>query len=390
MHGRTCVALTLRDDPPLHDVTLIAIGKAASAMTLGALDVLPPASMRRGLVITKAGHVDEELRKRPCIQFIEAGHPLPNQRSLDAGRALIDLIQSLPDRSHILFLISGGASSLVEQLPAGISLDDVRRANAWLLSSGLSITAMNRVRISLSLIKGGRLRTLLGKHVALALVISDVPTNDVRVVGSGLLSEPEAVAENLFEIPEWLRALQQRAGESSPCAIRVKHRIVADLRIAMRAIAEMASARGIKVHMQQSILQGDAIQRGREMAQQLGAGMPGLYMWGGETTVTLPPTPGRGGRNQSLALAAAEVLQGRNDVVLLAVGTDGTDGSSNDAGAIVDGGTIMRGARAGLCSSDALVCADAGTFLAASGDVLHTGPTGTNVMDLVLGWRGVT
>ncbi|NIR62092.1 MAG: hydroxypyruvate reductase, partial [Gammaproteobacteria bacterium] len=139
----------------------------------------------------------------------------------------------------------------------------------------------------------------------------------------------------------------------------------------------------------EAFVDGEASACGRALAEALLAADPGVEVWGGEPTVVLPPRPGRGGRAQTLALSAARVLAGHPGVLLLAAGTDGTDGPTEDAGALVDGGTIARGGRDGL---DPLAClrgADAGTFLAASGDLIHTGPTGTNVMDLMVGLKAV-
>ena len=129
---------------------------------------------------------------------------------------------------------------------------------------------------------------------------------------------------------------------------------------------------------------GDTLATGRALAQQLCAGPAGVQVWGGETTLQLPPDPGRGGRNQSLALSAALALQGRDDVWLLAAGTDGSDGPTEDAGALVDGATVARGQVDDLDAQRCLDRADAGSFLEASGDLIHTGPTGTNVMDVRL------
>jgi hydroxypyruvate reductase len=131
------------------------------------------------------------------------------------------------------------------------------------------------------------------------------------------------------------------------------------------------------------MLKGDARVAGAAIATRIKEGLPGLYLWGGETTVTLPPVPGRGGRCQTLALEAAVAIAGRQDCFLLAAGTDGSDGPGEDAGALVDGGTTARGAADCFDAQDALSRADAGTFLEASGDLLSTGPTGTNVMDVV-------
>jgi glycerate 2-kinase len=144
----------------------------------------------------------------------------------------------------------------------------------------------------------------------------------------------------------------------------------------------------LPVQVHEPFVDGPAGPAGRRLARALLGGPPGLHIWGGETTVVLPDSPGRGGRNQHLALAAAIELSGRPDVLLLSAGTDGTDGPTDDAGALVDGATLERARDAGLTAAASLARADSGTLLEASGDLIRTGPTGTNVMDLILGWRG--
>lgn len=392
VNGRACVTRALQADPIVHSpVALVAVGKAASAMLLGALDVISDAVVCDALLVTKHGHVDSELRERAHVTIIEAGHPLPDQHSVDAGVRLMSMLHALPRDAFVLFLLSGGASSLVECLPDGITLSDARRVNEWLLASGLPITQMNRIRMRLSRIKGGQLRSALNGRAARVLLLSDVPSDDVRVIGSGPLAQPEPTA-SLPIVPSWLQHLLERAAASRPsrpAAVlgNIPHQIIADVRQCKHAAAAAARALGFAVHVDEHVMQGDAATVGRDLAHQLCTGAPGVYIWGGETTVLLPAQPGRGGRNQTLALAAAEVMRGRSDVMLLAAGTDGTDGPGEIAGAIVDGGTVSRGQAAGWLCADALARADAGTFLAVSGDLLRTGPTGTNVMDLIVGVR---
>jgi glycerate 2-kinase len=164
------------------------------------------------------------------------------------------------------------------------------------------------------------------------------------------------------------------------------HHIVARLQDALAAACRSAREQGLNATIVDSTLQGDAAEAGSSVADNLRQQEPGVYLWGGETTVCLPPRPGRGGRNQSLALAAAIGVQECGDCVVLAAGTDGTDGPGNAAGAIVDGGTVSRGGGQ-KAATEALQNADAGSFLEAGGDLLVTGPTGTNVMDMVIGLK---
>jgi hydroxypyruvate reductase len=168
-------------------------------------------------------------------------------------------------------------------------------------------------------------------------------------------------------------------------SLPASHHIVASNRVAMEAIEKACKDRQQDVYLHSDFLGGEAADTGRELARfLLNEAEPGIHIWGGETTVRLPDEPGRGGRNQQLALAAAAMLKGNQKITLLAAGTDGSDGPTEDAGGIVDGDTVTRGQLSELDVETCLVGADAGTFLEAAGDLLYTGPTGTNVMDLVI------
>ncbi len=388
--GERVTARALEHNHPEGPVRVVAIGKAAAAMYRGAWRVLGDA-IEQALVITKRGHLDG-LRPSPRLKLMEAGHPWPDEASLAAGEALVEMIERAPEKAPFLFLISGGSSALVERLPPGIDLADLRRANDHLLASGLDIGAMNQVRKRLSALKGGRLAHHLAGRPARVLLISDVPGDDPATIGSGLLVAdvpPETELEP--ELPRWLRDLMARGLPAplpdDPLFDSISVELVATLDDARRAAAAEGRRLGHAVFEESAVIRGDALVVGAQLASRLLEGEAGLYVWGGETTVTLPPSPGRGGRNQALALAAAIELEGRDDVALLAAGTDGSDGPTEEAGAVVDGATCHRGRAAGLDPERALAGADSGTFLAASGDLLRTGPTGTNVMDLVLAIR---
>lgn len=384
--GGACTQRVLAEMGLRKPVNVIAIGKAASSMMLGAITALGE-KINAGLLITKTGHCDQQLQDMGNIQCLESTHPVPDQRSLRAGQALLAFMKERAVQGDFIFLISGGASSLVEVLPEGLSLDDLQRINDWLLGSGLDIATVNHIRKSFSCIKGGRLAQHLGGRRACCLMISDVPGNEPQVIGSGFLS-PEATEEVQFtEMPEPFRSFAKALPAPQlhdACFSSVDVNIIAMLEDAMRAAKDMALALGYDVFLHQDLVTGDAQLSGEQLACALRDNSPGLYIWGGETTVCLPDKPGRGGRNQQLALAAAEVLAGTEGNYFLAAGTDGTDGPTEDAGALVDGFTLHRGTQAGFDVQQTLADANAGTFLAASGDLIRTGPTGTNVMDLVL------
>jgi len=388
VNGRDCVVAAIDRQQFDADVYVIAIGKAAAAMLSGARTSLGNI-LRAGLLITKTGHVDGFVFG-PDIEVIEAGHPWPTRASLAAGTALLRFIHATPANARLLFLISGGASSLVEVLPDGIGLDELYRVNDWLLGSCLDIHAMNHVRKAISCIKAGRLAQQLKGRPTLALLISDVPGDEATTIGSGLLV-PDVLIETEASValPQWIEALLQKGGPApqigDACFETVQVEIIATLSDAKRAAAEKGRALGYEVYEHCALLSGDAELVGRQLANELLAGPEALHVWGGETSVRLPAKPGRGGRNQQLALAAAIELAGEENVAFLAAGTDGSDGPTDDAGALVDGDTIARGLAGGFEPNNMLLKADAGTFLAASGDLVQTGPTGTNVMDLMIG-----
>jgi len=384
VHGREAVRSYLREQALQDNTHVVAIGKAACAMAQGAMDAL---GNQAGdvLIITKTGHL-ENLCMQGGIECIEADHPVPDERSLEAGQGLIRFLSDHP-QGPFLFLVSGGASSLVEVLPDGIGLEHLRELTRWLLSSGLPIQDMNRIRRSLSCIKGGKLlhhvRDVASSQV---LLISDVMGDDLAAIGSGLFYATDSEI-NPDELPASIQSWWQ------PCELmssdrHIPHTVVASLDQAMEAAADAARAYGFSVNLHDEKLEGDAALTGKELAHKLKNELePGIHIWGGETTVELPEHPGRGGRNQHLALSAAVGLDGAEGLYLLAAGTDGTDGPTEDAGALVDGNTVERGNLDGLVAADNLAAADGGSFLDASGELISTGPTGTNVMDLVIGLK---
>ncbi len=388
VEGRAAVAAFLRDHDLPGPVYVVAIGKAAASMARGAHEQLGE-RIAEGLVITRHGYGQGVGRACPRIGLIEAGHPVPDEGSLEAGRRLLSFLRRAPDGGVLLFLMSGGASSLVEVLPAGVALSDLQRANDWLLGSGLPIAQVNAVRRALSRIKGGRLAAFLPGCPVWNLLISDVPGDDPAVIGSGLLAAG-ARAPLPEGLPPWLaRLVAERAADPAPGTRSpgIHTAIVANAAMARRAAAREARARGYAVRPHDREVAGDVLSVAREMAECLRLQPRVLHIWGGEATVRLPDEPGLGGRCQHLALYMACLLQkaGMENFGFLAAGTDGGDGPGDRAGALTDGGTLPRGRRAGLEAEDCLRRADAGRFLQAAGDVLHTGATGTNVMDLMLG-----
>jgi glycerate 2-kinase len=383
--GRRIVpgALAGIDLPP--GTPIIALGKAAAAMLAGAVAALGD---RAGpaLCITRA----DSIRPAECaagIRVIAGDHPVPGARSLAAGRELLAFIDGLPLGMPVLCLLSGGSSALVEALPAGMELADLEQANRWLLASGLPIDAVNQVRARLSCLKAGRLaRRLTGRRVV-ALAISDVPGDDPAVIGSGpwTAALPSPLPRAL---PGWLRELLALAppqpAPGDPALAEVDYRVIGNGARALAAAGAVARAAGVPVQVHDDPLQGEVPDAARQLLASLAAGPPGFHAWSGETTVRLPEHPGRGGRNSHLALTLACALAGRDGIDILCAATDGSDGTGGAAGGWADGGVIARGTALGLDARQALAGADSGAFLAMTGDAWHSGPTGTNVMDLVL------
>ncbi len=357
--GRSCVARALGSEPCARPVWVAAVGKAASAMALGAHDALQ-SSIQQVLLITKDGHVSPQVRSLPNVELYESSHPVPDERSLAAGERLLRWVDELPRDARPLFLISGGASSLVEVLEAGVTFADLARINREGHASGESIGPLNARRAQVSRIKGGRLAARLGGRPARALFISDVPGDDPGVIGSGLMGP-------------------------APQADHVQRTVVASVGSAVEAVREAAVGLGLTVHAPAQRFDDDAGRLAIRFAHELRLSQAQVCVWGGESTVRLPAQPGSGGRNQQLALAVARLIVGQADLALLAAGTDGTDGPTEDAGGVVDGDTAARVALGGLDVERCLAAADANAALAAAGDLLHTGPTGTNVGDLVIG-----
>jgi glycerate 2-kinase len=388
--GRRVVADALADAMLPDGCPVLAVGKAAPAMLAGAADAL------RGrigpvLCVTRA---DAARPGEPGIahaRVLSGDHPVPGGRSVAAGHQVLAFLDALPPGRPLLSLWSGGSSALVEVLPGGLGAEDLARANRWLLASGLPIDAVNHIRARLSCLKAGRLAQRLAGRRVLVLAISDVPGDDPAVIGSGPWSPAPLPRALPVALPDWLLALLVRAPPEpvagDPGLAEVDYRIVASGRRAMEAAGAIARAAGLATVLHPAPLQGPVEAAAEQVLAALMAGPSGLHAWSGETTVRLPRSPGRGGRNSHLALTLACALADREDGVALCAATDGSDGVGGAAGGWADGGVVARGAALGLDARAMLAQADSGSYLAATGDALVTGPTGTNVMDLVLALR---
>ncbi len=389
VNGEQCVKSALAQIKFKQPVAIVAVGKAAMAMATGAYNTLGDKTYD-GLVITKNGYSDHNPRDWP-FEVIESSHPIPDATSIAAGHRLIEFISKLPNKCDLLLLISGGTSSLVESLPESFTKSDLAQLNTTLLSSGYAIETINLFRKRSSLIKGGRLAKFIKGRRTEVLLISDVPDNEIKTIGSGMTvhhSKKELALDS-----EEYSELIKLSPEISPLAYKpsfksIAHRIIADNAMAIESIERRLEKAGIPYYRQQSPIQGDVIKVSHHLFETVITGEDGVYIWGGETTVKLPDNPGRGGRCQTLALSIAVAIEMEPRITFLACGTDGSDGTGMDAGAIVDGKTIYRGEVEGEDPLISILLADSGEFLEQSGDLIQTGPTGTNVMDLMIAIKG--
>lgn len=400
---RASVARTVRAEPPPRGrFAVLAIGKAAAAMTLGVRDVLG----ERGddLVIVPAG--------APALGGALIGdHPLPTERNLRhaaAARRFVEAAAGSGDRAGLMVLLSGGASALLCLPIAGVSLDEYRRFTDELLRRGLDIRQLNCLRKHCEQLKGGRLAGLLGPLWCRVYVLSDVVGDPLDTIGSGpfapdpttfedawaALGEPYPVASD-----RWPRIVGHLwAGRSGhladtpklgdPVFDRVRHVIVANNETAVRGAAGKASALGFRVPEPELLVQGDAAGVGRRFAARAMAmaadTRPACLVLGGETTVQVGSSGGRGGRNQEMALAAAVAIHGVAHVAISTFATDGVDGPTDAAGAIVTGETCGRARALGMDPADFLRRHDSYAFFEKAGGHIKTGPTGTNVNDVAV------
>jgi glycerate 2-kinase len=372
-------------------IFLVAFGKAAQAMSRAAVDVL---GERTTAGIAAVPHTcSGRLPKR--IQAYPAGHPLPDSGSLAAGQAIADLLSNTKDQDIVITLISGGGSAMLELPVHGVTLDDLRSVNLALLHSGAPIDAINTVRRTLSQIKGGGLARMAAPSPVIALILSDVVGNRLSSIASGptvLRSVNRQAARAVLEshgiwdqTPYAVRAALGRPESPPKRARRPKNILIGSNRQVVEAAARKAAKLGFTPRVLSFQMHGEA----REVGHRLARGMrrtkgPTCILMGGETTVYVRGS-GRGGRNQELALAAAKGLEGVAKVVVMALATDGIDGPTDAAGAVITGKTVPKARALGFDPESALAENDCYPLLDAAGALLHTGPTGTNLNDLVLG-----
>lgn len=385
-------------------VWLIGAGKAAALMARALEDLLEE-RLTGGLVIVKYGH--GVLLRR--TQVLEAGHPIPDQAGLEGTARLLQLLEGCSESDLIIGVLSGGASALLPAPVPPLDLAEKQRTTQLLLECGADIGEINSIRKHLSRSKGGGLARAAYPATLIALILSDVVGDRLDVIASGptvpdasRFADCLAVVERYglaARLPAAVRRILQEGAAGrrpetpkpgDPIFARVQNVLVGHNRLALLAARERAEALGYKALLLSSCLEGEAREVGKVLAA-VGKEVclsghpvapPACLLAGGETTVTRRGD-GLGGRNQELALAAALALDGWSRISLLCVGTDGTDGPTDAAGAFIDGATCRRALALGLNPADFLTRQDSYHFFAVLGDLLITGPTRTNVMDLV-------
>jgi glycerate 2-kinase len=386
-------------------IFLLGAGKASFAMAKAAAFILEDKEFS-GAVLVK--HLPDKavLLESRGIHVLAGDHPTPGRNSLRGTKKIMKIARSAGQNDLVIFCLSGGASALFTSPREGISLDDLQKLTNLLLKSGAEITEINTLRKHLDEVKGGGLAAMIQPAVLLVPVLSDVVGNPLDVIGSGPASgdsssfmdawcvlekyslfekTPASVMKILKEgqkgrIPETVRP-------DDPILERVNHIIIGSVEKSAQAALQEAAAQQFETEIITTALTGEAREKGRELAILLAekaetSKAPFCLIAGGETTVTIRGN-GLGGRNLELALAAVEGLAGLQGAALISLATDGDDGPTGAAGAVVTGGTMERAREMGIDPRDYLENNDSFTFFQKVGGLLLTGPTGTNVNDLV-------
>jgi glycerate 2-kinase len=388
-----------------ENIFVIGAGKASAAMAEPLEEILGD-RLTSGFLNVKYGHSLPLSR----IHVNEAGHPLPDESGWRGAKKIIELLRSTGERDLVIFLISGGGSALLPAPAEGLTLEDEQQMTNLLLECGATIHEINAVRKHISSVKGGQLARLAHPAVLVSLILSDVIGDRLDSIASGPTVPDESTFEICLRILEKYgltarippavsehleKGARQEIGETpkpgDPAFDRTQNVIIASNAQAVEAAAEKARTLGYHSLVLSTFIEGET----REIARMHTAlakeiirsgrpvRRPACLISGGETTVTIHG-PGLGGRNQEFSLAAAIEIDGLDDVVVLSGGTDGTDGPTEAAGAIADSTTSQRGRALGLEPEAYLFNNDSYHFFQPLGDLLVTGPTFTNVMDLHL------
>jgi glycerate 2-kinase len=389
-------------------IVVVGAGKATARMAL-AIETLLGERISTGLIVVKEGHTARLGR----VGQVEASHPVPNEAGVEGAQRILEMVRAADERTLVICLLSGGASALLVAPVAGVTLQDKQEVTALLLKAGATIGELNAVRKHLSAVKGGRLAQAAYPARMVTMILSDVIGDRLDVIASG----PTAPDSSSFDyawsviekygleekIPVRVMNYLQRGvnglepetvKDGAPCLLGTRNVIVGGISRALAAAQEKSRQLGFAAEIVSAELQGEARDAARFLAHTARLAQAGLktgerrcLLFGGETTVTVRGT-GKGGRNQELALAFALEIAGQEGIALLSAGTDGGDGPTDAAGALVDGNTAARARRLEIEPAAFLADNDSYGFFqlldALSGGSSHfiTGPTGTNVMDL--------
>ena len=385
-------------------IVCVGAGKASGRMAL-AIEKLIGKRLEGGTVVVKEAHGCRTSK----IHIREASHPFPDKRSEQVGKDILKLVCSLTRDDLLIVLLSGGASSLLVATVEHIPLAVKQKTTKLLLRSGASIQEINVVRKHLSAIKGGRLAEATSATI-IGLMLSDVLSDDVSIIGSGPTApDPSTFKEAKMilqsyelwkRIPHNVRTRIQKGMRGAepetpkpgnPLFRRVSNHVIGNNHLAVECIAKTANSIGLHPAILSTALTGEAREVGKmvgKIAKQVRTSgqpisHPACLIWGGELTVTVKGN-GKGGRAQEFALSAAQEIAGLSKIFVAGFGTDGTDGPTDVAGAVVDGQTLLRAKKKGLDAAKFLKRHDSYSFFNKTGGHIMTGPTGTNVNDIYL------
>jgi hydroxypyruvate reductase len=389
----------------IQQILVVGMGKASARMAATLEDLLNE-QIAGGLVVTADGY-----KVTTCkVEIVEASHPVPDARGCAAAERIVTLVEKANEEDLVIVLISGGGSALLPLPASGITLSDLAATNEFLLRSGAKIQEINTVRKHLSRVKGGQLARHAFPAQVLTFVLSDVPGDPLNAIASGpTVGDPTTFDQvkrilrqyRLWEeIPDSVRKrieagvrgeIEETPNPGDDVLQRVTTTIIGSGSDALDAAREEGDRLGYHTLSLTTTLEGEAREVGKIMAalarEEASSGrpvpLPALIIAAGETTVTVKGS-GKGGRNQELALSAAQGIEGLSGVVISSIGTDGRDGPTDAAGGMVDGSTVGRMRERGIDPGESLAQNDAYHALSQSGDLVITGPTGTNVADLCL------
>jgi hydroxypyruvate reductase len=394
----------------IQRILVVGMGKASARMAATLEDLLGE-RVSGGLVVTADGYRVASRKVATCkVEIVEASHPVPDARGRAAAERIVALVEEAEEDDLVVVLISGGGSALLPLPASGITLSDLAATNKLLLLSGARIQEINTVRKHLSRVKGGQLARHAFPAQVLALVLSDVPGDPLDAIASGpTVGDPTTFDQvkrilrryRLWEeitdpVRERIEAGIRGEIEETPkpgddVLQRVTTTIIGSGSDALDAAREEGDRLGYHTLSLTTTLEGEAREVGKILAavarEEASSGrpvpLPALILAAGETTVTVRGT-GKGGRNQELALSAAQGIEGLSGVVIASIGTDGRDGPTDAAGGMVDGKTVGRMRERGVDPEESLAQNDSYHALSQSGDLVITGPTGTNVADLCM------